>query len=110
MMAGQIGVLFSGSVYQYAVPLRSEVSRTQFRSAAASWLEITFDADPEVYRQRTDLREDPFACVLASYLTPDPDPELFNPPYERGCGDEALTAPEVQSVFNFSSVDMLNPE
>ncbi len=103
LVAGQTGIIFSGAMYQYATPLRSEVSRQQGGKAAASWIELSLDADPGVYRQRADVRTEPFAFVLASYLVPEPDPELYDPPFERD--DEELSPEDVRHAFEFAGAD-----
>ena len=102
-MAGQIGIMFSGAMYQYATPLRSEVSRQQGGKAAASWIELSLDADPGVFRQRTDVRTEAFAFVLASYLAPEPDPDLYDPPFERD--EEELSPADVRRVFEYAGAD-----
>ena len=105
--AGQVGLLFSGTVYQYATPLRSQVSRAASKLAEASWLEVTIDTNPGVYRQRADMRAEPFAFVLATYLAPDPDPDLYDPPHERE--DEALDPSDVRGIFD-DAAETSDPE
>ena len=107
LSVGQVGLLFSGSVYQYATPLRSQVPRAASKQTEASWIEVTIDTNPGVYRQRADMRAEPFAFVLAPYLTPEPDPDLYDPPYERE--EDELEASDVRGIFD-NAAETSDPE
>ncbi len=80
---GETLLIYSGSLFQYAVKERDEGRRVDKNVVSGVWAEVLIDEQDECERYVTDVRDAPFAFVLTDYFKTIPDRDDFDERYVR---------------------------